>query len=523
MSRVGKRAGEIAEGDGRGSLSAGNSSNTSSSEGAKETGKLPHGWSKQRIEQLFSPLEDGRTLHQGWSPQCDKVPSPSESVWGVLKTTSIQAGEFQPEHNKLLPSELAPRPLIEVKAGDILITCAGPRVRCGVSCLVRQTRKRLMMSGKMYRFRVDAGLTDPRYVEAFLQTEQARLAIDKMKTGSSDSGLNLTHDRFRQLPIPVAPLPEQRQIVAEIEKQFTRLEAGVAALKRVQANLKRYRAAVLKAACEGRLVPTEAELTAKNTKSAKTKPNPLSASPALSTVKTPGYETGEALLARILAERRKNWQGRGKYKEPVAQATGLATLPEGWIWTTIGSCFHVAVGATPSRKEASYWGGDIPWVSSGEVRFTTIVNTRETITKVGLENSSTQLNPRGSVLLGMIGEGKTRGQTAILNIDACNNQNCAAIWVSRTIIPPKYIYYWLWSQYDNTRRTSSGNNQPALNKARIEAMFLPLPPIAEQTRIVAETERRLSVVEELEAIVSTNLQRAIRLRQSILHRAFQIP
>jgi len=83
-----------------------------------------------------------------------------------------------------------------------------------------------MMSGKMYRFRVDADLTNSRYVEAFLQTKQARLAIDKMKTGSSDSGLNLTHDRFRQLRIPVAPLPNQRRIVAEIEKQFTRLEAG---------------------------------------------------------------------------------------------------------------------------------------------------------------------------------------------------------------------------------------------------------------------------------------------------------
>jgi type I restriction enzyme, S subunit len=297
-------------------------------------------------------------------------------------------------------------------------------------------------------------------------------------------------------------LPEQQRIVAEIEKQFTRLEAGVAALRRVQANLKRYRAAVLKAACEGHLVPTEAELA----KAGKADPN---------------FETGEALLARILIERRQNWQGRGKYKDPeVHAAAGLATLPEGWIWTTIGSCFHVAVGATPSRKETSYWGGHIPWVSSGEVRFNGIFDTRERITQVGLESSSTQINPRGSVLLGMIGEGRTRGQTAILKIDACNNQNCASIWVSRTTVPLEYVYYWLWSQYENTRRTSSGNNQPALNKARIEAMLLPFPPLTEQTRIVAEVERRLSVVEELEAVVSANLQRATCLRQSILHKAF---
>ena len=143
------------------------------------------------------------------------------------------------------------------------------------------------------------------------------------------------------------------------------------------------------------------------------------------------------------------------------------------------------------------------------------------LTQEGIEKSSTKLNPSGSVLLGMIGEGKTRGQTAILNIDACNNQNCAALWVSQTPIPPEYVYYWLWSQYDNTRRTSSGNNQPALNKARVEAMPIPLPPLAEQARIVAEVERRLSVVEELEAAVDANLQRTARLRQSILQRAFK--
>ena len=179
----------------------------------------------------------------------------------MLKTTAIQADEFQDEHNKLLPHHLAPKPTVEVKEGDILITCAGPLVRCGVSCLVRRTRKRLLMSGKMYRFRVDPNKTDARYVEAFLQTERARLATDKMKTGSSDSGLNLTHEPFRQLRIPVPPLHEQQRIVAEIEKQFTRLEAGVASLKRVQAALKRSRASAgLKAAREGRLVPTQAEL-----------------------------------------------------------------------------------------------------------------------------------------------------------------------------------------------------------------------------------------------------------------------
>ena len=112
------------------------------------------------------------------------------------------------------------------------------------------------------------------------------------------------------MSIPLPPLPEQRRIVAEIEKQFTRLDAGVAALKRVQANLKRYRASVLKAACEGRLAPQD-----------------------------PADEPADRLLARILAERRAKWEAEHpgkKYVEPAAPVTdGLPELPVGWCWASV--------------------------------------------------------------------------------------------------------------------------------------------------------------------------------------------
>ena len=124
--------------------------------------------------------------------------------------------------------------------------------------------------------------------------------------------------------------------MAEIEKQFTRLEAGVTALRRVQVNLKRYRAAVLKAACEGKLVPTEAELARVGRVPPRgVRPNAKSAASGDAACNDAPYETGEQLLQRILAERRKNWTGRGKYKEPAAPDTAkLPPLPEGWTWAT---------------------------------------------------------------------------------------------------------------------------------------------------------------------------------------------
>jgi len=83
------------------------------------TSVLPDGWAKVAIEELFDLLEDGRTLHQGWSPQCEKGASQAEDEWGVLKTTAIQPGAFLPEQNKRLPAALVPRPLIEVKRRNL--------------------------------------------------------------------------------------------------------------------------------------------------------------------------------------------------------------------------------------------------------------------------------------------------------------------------------------------------------------------------------------------------------------------
>ena len=168
-----------------------------------------------------------------------------------------------------------------------------------------------------------------------------------------------------------------------------------------------------------------------------------------------------------------------------------------------------------------YWNGLIPWVSSGEVAFCRVRETRERITELGLANTSTTLHPPGTVLLGMIGEGKTRGQAAILEIGACNNQNSAAIRVSETGLPPEYVYRYLEGQYEQTRTLSSGNNQPALNKTRVERMILPLPPLSEQKRIVAELESKISLIDALEFEIKNQLPRADRLRQSILKQAFE--
>jgi type I restriction enzyme, S subunit len=335
--------------------------------------------------------------------------------------------------------------------------------------------------------------------------------IQDLGSGTTVSGIRL--ETLHGLELDVPPASEQTRIVAKLEELLSELDAGVAELKAAQKKLTQYRQSLLKAAVEG-------ALTAEWRKS------------------NPSAETGAQLLERILVERRARWEAKqlakfkeqgkeppkdwqSKYPAPVKpDLTGLPELPDGWVWTSIGQCFQVGVGATPSRKELNYWNGSIPWVSSGEIRFNRIEQTKETITTVGLNNSSTQLNPIGSVLLGMIGEGKTRGQVSILGIQAANNQNCAAIWVTETEIAPEYVYYWLWSQYENTRKGSSGNNQPALNKSIVERIAFPLPPIKEITTIVDLLADVFVQIEMQEQFVTQTLKKAEAQRKNILKSAF---
>jgi type I restriction enzyme S subunit len=306
--------------------------------------------------------------------------------------------------------------------------------------------------------------------------------------------------------------------VAEIEKQFTRLEAGVSALKRVQANLKRYRAAVLKAACEGKLVPTEAELH----KVGRGVSPSRSVGAAHSESSPYLFETGEELLERILAERRKSWSGRGKYKEPAAPDTAnLLPLPEGWTWGTSSQVLREVKDGTHDTPE--YHPIGIPFITQKHVKPTGLVfDDYKFISKEDHDHFYQRSNPeRGDILVSMIGV--NRGESCLINNDEVFSiKNVGLFKPHHSLSHAKFIQYYLSSRLGQQLilKQSKGGAQPFIGLTELRSWPIPLPPLAEQTRIVAEVERRLSVVEELEAVVSANLQRAGRLRQSILQKAF---
>lgn len=196
-------------------------------------------------------------LSQGWSPKCLNQNSTDNEQWAVIKTSAIQAGKFVEYENKILPDNLEPRKQHEIKVGDILITRAGPRVRVGICCLVRKTRPRLINCDKVYRLELNKKLVNPEYFEHALNSPEILSKIERMKTGSSDSGLNLTQTIFLKLEIPFANLEEQSRVVREIESRLSVCDKVEESLKESLEKAKALRQSILKKAFEGKLLSAE--------------------------------------------------------------------------------------------------------------------------------------------------------------------------------------------------------------------------------------------------------------------------
>lgn len=184
---------------------------------------------------------------------------------------------------------------------------------------------------------------------------------------------------------------------------------------------------------------------------------------------------------------------------------------------TIGELCKIGSGGTPSRERHNYFGGDILWVKTTEVRNEVIFDTEEKITELGLNNSSAKIYPAGSLIVAMYGQGATRGRTAKLGVSAATNQACAVLSEFSKDIEPDYLWYYLMSEYDNLRLQASGNNQPNLNAAMIASYPVPVPPLEVQKEIVRRVEEgRGKIRQEQETAAKVAEESAREVERMIL-------
>ena len=336
---------------------------------------------------------------------------------------------------------------------------------------------------------------------------------------SGTTFLEISGKRAQQIPLPIAPLNEQRRIVGAIESVLPKLDAAVAALERVRANLKRYRASILKAAVEGRLVPTEAELARKEGRD---------------------YEPASVLLDQILAARRRRWEEselarlraagkppkddgwKSKYKEPAAPDTStLPPLPEGWCWSNVGQLtWSVKDGPHYSPK---YSESGVPFITGGNVRPSGVdFENAKRISKELHSNLSIRCKPEFGDILYTKG-----GTTGIARVNTYRHE--FSVWVHVAVlklcspIEPFYVQHCLNSPtcYAQAQRFTHGVGNQDLGLTRMVNIVLPLPPRAEQLRIVSEVDRLASLIDSLDLTTEANEKRLPHLRQTILKCAFE--
>jgi type I restriction enzyme S subunit len=335
------------------------------------------------------------------------------------------------------------------------------------------------------------------------------------KDGTTVANVDTT--LLQDFRLPIAPEAEQHRIVSAIESYFTRLDDAVATLERVQRNLKRYRASVLKAAVEGRLVPTEAELARAEGRS---------------------YEPASVLLTRILAERRRRWEEaelakmaatgktpkddkwKAKYVEPVAPDTSeLPELPEGWCWASLPQLGEINRGTSKHRprNDPRLLGGPYPFIQTGDVRHSGgfITKHSSTYSEFGLAQSRSW--PSGTLCITIAAN---IAETGILKFDACFPDSVVGFLSEAEPTQVRFIELFLRTAKQELERYAPATAQKNINLEVLAAVAVPLPPREEQARIVREVDRLLSVGSYGDASAQQNALRCTRLRQSILKWAF---
>jgi type I restriction enzyme S subunit len=355
---------------------------------------------------------------------------------------------------------------------------------------------------------------DPEYVYYYLKRAK-ELAV---RLASGTTFQEVSGRQAAKIPLSIAPSAEQHRIVEAIDSYFTRLDDAVATLERVQRNLKRYRASVLKAAVEGRLVPTEAELARAEGRD---------------------YEPASVLLERILAERRRRWEEaelakmkakgkvpkdgtwKAKYKEPVApDTTELPELPEGWCWASLPQLGELNRGKSKHRprNDPRLLGGPYPFIQTGDVRRSGgfITEHSSTYTEFGLEQS--RLWPCGTLCITIAAN---IAETGILRFDACFPDSVVGFLCEEKPIRVRFIELFLRTAKQELARYAPATAQKNINLEVLSAVAVPLPPTEEQVRIVSEVDRLLSVAASGDESADQNMFRISRLRQSILKWAFE--
>ncbi|WP_169726167.1 restriction endonuclease subunit S [Anaerobiospirillum succiniciproducens] len=275
----------------------------------------------------------------------------------------------------------------------------------------------------------------PKYLQFFLMSPDF---VDYANRHSHGAKPRLGTNDAKAANIPIPPFEEQNRIVAKIESLFGEIDRAEEAYEELQSLANVLRGQILQKAIQGKLVPQLPE---------------------------------DGVVNQI---------GDAPAEVPF-------DIPDSWKWLTLEAIGFWKAGATPSRSVKEYYeNGTIPWLKTGDLTDGIISTVEEQITQDALDSCTAHINSKGSVLIAMYGA--TIGKLGVLDIDCATNQACCACQVNSSLIYNWYLFYYLMSQRANFIAQGAGGAQTNISKTKITVYPIPLPPLAEQKRIVAKVE-----------------------------------
>ncbi|MBO6506819.1 MAG: restriction endonuclease subunit S [Kordiimonadaceae bacterium] len=446
------------------------------------------------------------------NPRIVKSSIPDELPVSFVPMHAVGAGDGTIMVNETRPAGEVKKGFTAFLEGDVLFAKITPCMENGKMAVVPELCNGFGFgSTEFHVLRPKPGI-DAKYLYYFVSSQSFRSEAERNMTGAVGQR-RVPTAYLKECRIPVAPLHLQKGIVAEIEKQFSRLDEAVSNLNRVKANLKSYKAAVLKAAVEGKL--TEEWRKAH-----------------------PGVEPASKLLDRILAERRAKWEEaelakmktkgkppktddwKQKYNGPPGpEASNLPWIPDTWTWVTLPQLGELNRGKSKHRprNDPKLYGGDYPFVQTGDVRQANgkLQDWTQTYSEEGLRQS--RLWPEGTLCITIAAN---IADTALLGFDACFPDSVVGFIAKHQEVETGFLEFFLRTAKENLERFAPATAQKNINLKVLERVAIALPPYQEQKKIIEEIEKRFSVSESLDLAFETNQKRAVRLGQSILKKGY---
>lgn len=347
----------------------------------------------------------------------------------------------------------------KVQVGDLLLNPMD--LYSGANCNVSELNGVISPAYSNLRAK-KAGSIVPKFYDYYFKCQYWLMAMFAHGKGVSfENRWTLNNDSLRSYEIPVVPYAVQGHIVERIQSEERKVDALIANMQAQIEKLKAYKQSLI----------TE--------------------------VVTKGLDPSVPMKD--------------------SEVEWIGCYPNSWRLSHIGKVAEMGAGGTPSRNNPEYWdNGSIPWMSSGEINYEYVYDTSEKITELGMKNSNAKLLPINTVMLGLIGQGRTKGLSAILKIECTCNQNLAYLIANPTFLHYEYLFYCFKAMYSYIRGVV-GESQAGIYQGFLKMQYIPLPSTSEQIMISNYLNEKCSQIDHLIAIKQAKIEKLEQYKRSLIY------